>query len=445
MEEEKNGISLADIFRTIFSQKWLALILAVAITLLCAVCIVYIYNPIKTNYSVSFKLDLPGGNSTAETYRYPDGTTFHYLSLVSPAMLKEIKADGGEQFAGIDVDGMVKKGDISISEEIVTASEIVDRTYTVSVKASYFINKDVARDFIARIAEYPCKYLAGINIEYNSAIKLYEASEDYARQIEYLKTQLSFLEQKYGSLINEYGNEFVVENGKTLKTYLSEVKAYGESAEFVNMKAELKEGKYVKNEACLKSYKLELAQVEEDLTDAQSVLDAMTKGQPDAQASTEAIKAQAEKVAALNRKKLDLEVYTADGAAKVDTEGVFAARLKTVADKLGGFTDCLKNVTDKVYQNASSVFYVNSNVVNATGGMGTTTTVILSIVAGVIIAAIAAYIVGYSKNNKALAVAAAAGNAAETPADEVTEQSAAAPENEEKAEETSVGQEPENK
>ncbi len=42
MEEEKNGISLRDIFRIIFSQKWLALILAAAITLLCAVCIVYV-------------------------------------------------------------------------------------------------------------------------------------------------------------------------------------------------------------------------------------------------------------------------------------------------------------------------------------------------------------------------------------------------------------------
>ena len=91
MEEEKNGISLRDIFRIIFSQKWLALILAAAITLLCAVCIVYVYNPSKIDYSVSFKLDLLGRNGSAETYRYPDGTTFHYLSLVSSATLNEIK------------------------------------------------------------------------------------------------------------------------------------------------------------------------------------------------------------------------------------------------------------------------------------------------------------------------------------------------------------------
>lgn len=441
MEEEKNGISLGDIFRTIFSQKWLALILAVTITLLCAVCIVYIYNPIKTDYSVSFKLlGLPGGNDNAGTYRYPDGTAFHYLSLVSEGTLNEIKADGGDDFANIDVENMVKEGDIAISENIVTTSGIVDRTYTVTVKANYFHDKDIARKFIAGIAGYTCKYLSGINIEYNAALRFYENSEDYARQIDYLKNQLSFLQQKYDSLIKEYGNEFVVENGKTLKAYLAEVNAYGETAEFANLKAELKAGKYVKSEACLKNYQLELKQVKEDLEDAQSVLDAMTKGQPDAQASTEAVKGQAEKVAALNRKKTDLEVYTAEGAAVIDTEGKFAARLKTVADKLGVFTDCLKNVTDKVYKNASSVLYVNTNVVNETGGMGTLTTVVLSIVVGVIVALIAAYIVGYEKNKKAAVVAATAENAATSPA----ETPAAEPETEEKTEGTSVEEESRN-
>lgn len=425
MEEEKNGITLGEIFRTIFSQKWLALLLAVAITLVCAVCIVYVYNPSQRDYSVAFKLDLPGGNETAETYRYPDGTPFHYLSLASSDTLNEIKADGGDEFAGVDVALMVKKGDISITEHVVVTSGIVDRTYTVKVNASYFANTDSAKKFISSIAEFPVKYLSGINIEYIAALKLYEGSDDYARQIEYLRNQLSFLQQKYNSLIAEYGNEFVIENGKTLKSYLAEVNAYGESAEFVNMKAELKAGKCVKNEDCLKNYQLELEQVKEDLEDAQSVLESMTKGQPDAQASTEAIKAQAEKVAALNRKKSDLEVFTAAGAAVIDTEGVFAARLKTVADKLGVFTDSLKNVTDKVYQNASSVFYINSNVVVVTGGIGTLTSLILSLIVGVVVAAIVAYIVGYSKNKKALAVAVVAENAGEENAESVEEEKTA--------------------
>ena len=423
MEEEKNGITLGEIFSTIFSQKWLALLLAVAITLVCAVCIVYAYNPSQRDYSVSFKLDLPGGNETAETYRYPDGTPFHYLTLVSLDTLNDIKTDGGEELAGVDVENMVKKGAISITENVDTTAGIVDRTYTVAVKASYFASVDVAKKFMSGIAEFPAKHLSEITIEYKAALKLYEISEDYSRQIEYLKNQLSFLQQKYNSLIDDYGNEFVIdkENGKTLKSYLDEVNAYGESSEFVNMKAELKEGKYVKDEASLKNYQLELKQVEEDIADATAVLDAMTKGQSDALSSAEAVRTQAEKVAALKRKKSDLEVFTSAGAAVIDTEGVFAERLETVADKLGIFADCLENVTDKIYDIASSVFYINSNVVVVTGGMGTLTALILSLIVGVVIALIVAYIVGYSKNKKALTAAATQENATEESASEPVE------------------------
>lgn len=423
MEEEKNGISLRDIFRIIFSQKWLALILAAAITLLCAVCIVYVYNPSKIDYSVSFKLDLLGRNGSAETYRYPDGTTFHYLSLVSLATLNEIKTEGGEEFANLDVDNMVKSGAISISEDVNTVSGIVDRTYTVKVKANYFANTDAARKFITSIAEYPCKYLSKINIEYNAAIKLYETSDDYARQIDYLNNQLSFLEQKYDSLISDYGNEFVVENGKTLKAYLAEIKAYGESSEFVNLKPKLLEGKHVKSNNCLNNYILEYKQVCKDVEDATFVLGEMTKGQSDALASAEAVRIQAEKVSSLKRKQSDLEHFVKkvgeniEPMDDVNLDGTFAADLKMVADKLSAFTDSLKNVTDKVYKNVSRVFYVYSNVVNTTGGMGMATTAVLSIVVGVLVAAVTAYAVGYNKNKKTLTVAANTENAVEEPAE----------------------------
>ncbi len=432
MEEEKNGISLGDIFRTIFSQKWLALILAVVITLVCAVGIVYIYNPMKRSYSVSFELDLPGNDNGVETYYYPDGTAFHYLSLVSSDTLLKIKENGGEDFADVDVEGMVKKGAISIKEETEDISGAIDRTYILTVKASYLGNSDVARKFMTAIAEYPLKYLAGINIEYNSALKFYEASDDYSRQIDYLKTQLWFLQQKYNSLISEYGNEFVVENGRTLKTYLEEITAYGESAEFINLKTELKEGKYVKSQACLDSYKLEAVQVKNDLEDAEYVLGEMKAVQSDALGSAEAVRNQAEKVASLKRKQQELTIFT-DGTAVIDTEGVFAQKLATVAGKLTVLTDTVKSVTEKVYKNASSVFYSDSNVVNTEGGIGTTTAIILSLIVGVLVAAIAAYIVGYNKNKKALtATETVNGEGVQAPAEEQVVAEAAPAEEKEK-------------
>lgn len=149
----------------------------------------------------------------------------------------------------------------------------------------------------------------------------------------------------------------------------------------------------------------------------------MTKGQSDALASAEAVRIQAEKVSSLKRKQSDLEHFVKkvgeniEPMDDVNLDGTFAADLKTVADKLSAFTDSLKNVTDKVYKNVSRVFYVYSNVVNTTGGMGMATTAVLSIVVGVLVAAVTAYAVGYSKNKKTLTVAANTENAVEEPAE----------------------------
>ena len=54
MEEEK-GISLADMFRMIFSQKWLALIIAAVITVVGVLGFTYVYNPRASVYTVDRK------------------------------------------------------------------------------------------------------------------------------------------------------------------------------------------------------------------------------------------------------------------------------------------------------------------------------------------------------------------------------------------------------
>lgn len=414
MEEEKSGITLGEIFRVIFSQKWLALLLVVLITVVGTVGLIFIYSPSKEEYVASFRLDLPGGDANEVIYHYPDGTSFHYVALISASTLSEVK-NSDEAFSSIDVEKMIRNSDISINEELTVTStgnqsSLIDRNYTISVKASYFSNSDVARKFIMCVAEYPKRYLSGMNIEYNGALKLYDGADDYSKQIEYLKNQLTFLEEKYDELIKEYGSDFVVENGKTLKMYLDEVKAYGESGGFINLKAELKSGLYVKSEKTLENYRNELSQIKEDLEDAEMVLKAMTSGQQsDAQYATEIVRVQAEKVAALNRKKLDLEAFTDAASVKIDTEGEFAERLDGVYARVDGYTTELKSVIDNMYGNASGVYYSNSNIIEAEGGMGLLMSLILSFVVGLVVSAIVSYTVGYYKRKK---VTAAAGESA---------------------------------
>ena len=59
MEEKSvrgEGTTLGDIFRVIFSQKWLALILAAVLTAVCVVGLYFGYNKSKKYYSVSFEI-----------------------------------------------------------------------------------------------------------------------------------------------------------------------------------------------------------------------------------------------------------------------------------------------------------------------------------------------------------------------------------------------------
>ncbi|MDE7265177.1 MAG: hypothetical protein K2N52_02755, partial [Clostridia bacterium] len=75
-EREENGISLKDIFHTIFSQKWLALIILVAVTLAGTLGIYFGSNALSKSYKVSFVLTLPGSDEYSVNYQYPDGTAF---------------------------------------------------------------------------------------------------------------------------------------------------------------------------------------------------------------------------------------------------------------------------------------------------------------------------------------------------------------------------------
>ena len=111
-EKEEGGISIGDIFRTIFSQKWLALIITAVITVVGTVGI-YFYGSTKVDYSVSFVLQLPNtGDATAISYTYPDGERFYFTDIISRDNLKKVAER--TEFSSIDVDSMVRGDNISV-------------------------------------------------------------------------------------------------------------------------------------------------------------------------------------------------------------------------------------------------------------------------------------------------------------------------------------------
>ena len=81
-EMEDSGLSIGDIFRTIFSQKWLALGIAIVITIVGTIGL-YLIGKSGSEYSITFVLQLPNSEDSPSTYLYPDGRNFDYTDFVS--------------------------------------------------------------------------------------------------------------------------------------------------------------------------------------------------------------------------------------------------------------------------------------------------------------------------------------------------------------------------
>ena len=106
MEEENNGVSVADVFKTILKGKWIALALAVVITIAGTLFVQLYYNKGKQNYVSSFGLTLPGDDGKV-VYTYPDGTILHYADIVSYSALEDVKNSDEESFKDVNIEALV--------------------------------------------------------------------------------------------------------------------------------------------------------------------------------------------------------------------------------------------------------------------------------------------------------------------------------------------------
>lgn len=235
MQEENSGITFKDIFRTIWLRKWVLIVVAVAVALVMTVALYYGYNPAVKTCEVQFSLNLPNGDGGA-TYQYPDGVTFHYAELTSAETLEKIKSNG--EFSNVNVEKMVAKCDISINREVKIVATLpagsaddannayTETVYTVSAKLSYFNDREQAKEFLIRVANYPAEYLKNMEIDYGVYLpyaKTAIGDGNNTAAVKYLNDQLDFLSERYDNLIKAYGETFVVQGGKTLLACKQEV------------------------------------------------------------------------------------------------------------------------------------------------------------------------------------------------------------------------------
>lgn len=415
-EKEEGGISIGDIFRTIFSQKWLALIITAVITVVGTVGI-YFYGSTKVDYSVSFVLQLPGsGDNSPAEYTYPDGELFYYTSMISAENLEIANSAIDEN---VDVATMLNRGDISITRivnETKTTSEnieIYELMYKITVKAGYFKESDNAKAFLKKLAEIPTEHISGMNINYDYNITASQNALTYKDQLSELEKQVTRLQGVYDSLIATYGGDFTVKVGeevKTLTTIKTEtIDAYINSRIFPTLSNEAIKNGYVKDVTSAKErdiYESQLFEKEQELERAQATLDLLLdlKSQSGSVIYDEKLIEQSDKVQLLNQEiryiNNCLEVYKNNGTVNEE----FAAKVSAVEAEVKKLTEDVKPIVSSVYATVTKVSYMNTGIIEVSGGKSLVISFVLSFVAALVVAAIVAYIVGYYRLKKSRAV-----------------------------------------
>lgn len=417
-EVQEGGISFKEIFKTIFSQKWLALILTVAITLVGVLGILFIYNPSKKVYEASFTIFLPGEKDGAPTtYTYPDGEIFRYTDIVSAENLNKIKGSNAA-YSDIDVEKMTLDGKISITRAV---NEIKTETatngssefmYKITADVNCFKDEDVARSFISDLAMLPVEHLKVLKIDYDRYLTALKTADDltYDTELNYLSSQTDYLLGWYSSLVTEYGENFSLKDGKTLGMYRSELEIYvsGGTGEYVanrieRLREEAREKGYVKSEDLKPLYEVQLSAMRLRYDREKAALDNLLN----VSASSETIQGtivvngdkiveQTNLVKTLEQQMADLENYQSRGTVNAE----FEAKVKATADRLTDFTADFTAVTKDVYDKAATVSFYSPQIIVSVGGMGVAISVLLSFLIGLVIAFIAAYIVGKVKSSK---------------------------------------------
>ncbi len=399
MEEEKSGITLGGIYRTIMSCKWLALIIAVVITVAGTLVLKFAYNPLKTEYVSNFSITFPGSGELNPVY--PDNKPFNYRSIISKENLESIKASD-KQFENIKVLEMYMQSDISIERNVYQITEEkTDIEYKIRVKAKYFKDEITAMRFIDRVANIPIDYIKGLAISKDAYLKEFNNQSDYELKIATLQAQLGFIKGRIDGLSGKIkDNEY--------DTFISKVNAYNDKLNGVI--GILRSGLFVaEGNSTVESYRTQLVSLkalrDEKLEELKLIFgkfdetpsDIISNGES---SSSAAVRSLASEISSLNNKISVYELYTAENAAVKPATEDFKNGLNEVFSELVVLTDDYERILCEYYSSVSLIAYGGA-VFNVEIGIGTVKSFLLSFVAGLMLAIITAYIAGNIKLKKA--------------------------------------------
>lgn len=431
VEEEKEGISIGDIFKKIWHAKITLGVSFVAILVLGVFGIHYLYTKPNQIYTGSVTYQFKGSTEGL----YPNGTTFDYRTMIEPEQLEAIK-NSKEEYANINIDKMLENNAISVS--LLTGQTTNENGETVTVdlpnyvsiqcSASYFDNETQAKNFLKDVLDAPSNLANSLYeaIDFESNLTLADVSLTYEDQIDYLILQRDLVIENYEELSSVFGrNAYTDKNStSTITQTLTSIKSFFTTNNLSSLQTLATNEQYVKS-----AQEGEITQLTNELNrlvaeynsnlnqinNLQTEWDKITNSGSTIISSPNDFLTAIYELTTANSKlydrietlsqKLGYTLTTSSGKLVLTkNEGEqtykeattsFKTQLNTITTNLTTYTEQLQLTTEYLYTNYAKPIYTLTSVVEISGGLN----IILNGAISFVVAAILACVIAGIKGN----------------------------------------------
>lgn len=418
--QEEDGITLGQIFKAMFFNKIRFLIVSIATFVVLLLGILVVYNPGKRTYVAKFKysdINIANGH-------YSNGKTFSILDLID--LMQDVKEANPEKYEKVDVDNIVAKNGVTITEDITVkktdstdsakdAQEYITSHYTLTCNAKLFPNYSIAKSFMTDLISYPVAKSNSLasSIVFDENLKLFDSSNIYSTQINYLSSQKDYILEGYNSLIESYGD--VSYNNVNLSSKIKEIELFFENNKLELLSDEITKNGYVKDLSAYQNnletqrYNLVLESQYNDkkLNELKTQRDALIeKASKDSSLQTLDLSTYNDSIITLTQRNIDIEkeveildkYLESSSPTKADgsvNENYYDAEKRTAFEnKLNQFRTQLENYTAEYkacYLDCIQdykIYYNDAAKVVTEGGLSTISTLVISVLAGFVLACI---------------------------------------------------------
>ena len=431
VEEEKEGISIGDIFKKIWHAKITLGVSFVVILVLGVFGIHYLYTKPNQIYTGSVTYQFKGSTEGL----YPNGTTFDYRTMIEPEQLEAIK-NSKEEYANINIDKMLENNAISVSLLTGQATNENGETVTVDLpnyvsiqcSASYFDNETQAKNFLKDVLDAPSNLANSLYeaIDFESNLTLADVSLTYEDQIDYLILQRDLVIENYEELSSVFGrNAYTDKNStSTITQTLTSIKSFFTTNNLSSLQTLATNEQYVKSaqegeitqltnelNRLVAEYNSNLNQINNLQTERDKITNSgstiisspndfltaiyeLTTANSKLYDRIETLSQKLGYTLSTSSGKLVLNKNEGEQTYKEATES-FKTQLNTITTNLTTYTEQLQLTTEFLYTNYAKPIYTLTSVVEISGGLN----IILNGAISFVVAAILACVIAGIKGN----------------------------------------------